>query len=98
MPPTDSSGAAPGKEEQKRVTSWPRPATREKISWRWTSAPPAWGFLMSCQLKIRMRIGGETGDKTPGERSARRAHRSPGDLTDVSSYEIVPYCLALSFV
>lgn len=54
---------------------------RENTSWRWTSAPPAFGFLMSCQLRIRMRTVGATdsrwgADDRPSVHCRIRAGRS----------------------
>ena len=56
IPSTNSCGADPGYVQQQRVTWWPRRTMREKISCRWTSAPPARGFVRSCQLTMRIFI------------------------------------------
>ena len=56
LDPVDASArrGAPAQPEQTSRTRWPAPASRRKISNRWISAPPAWGFSRSCQLTSRM--------------------------------------------
>src|SRR3954462_14628867 len=68
MPSKVARAGAPSHPEQINRMRFPCPARRLKISNRWISAPPAWGFARSCQLTRRMFTG-----------SARVPHLQPAE-------------------
>ena len=72
---TSARGGAPGQPEQTSRTRCPRAASRPKISNRWISAPPAWGF--SQVLPVDQQDVHEAGRQRPAGDAVEHAVDEP---------------------